>query len=81
VRRAMKMEKSAIIATCLVNSSIINRLEDAENIVQNVFLTEFPQRQFNEWNREMDDRTAEEIVRNVGRASRINVRKFIEDLF
>lgn len=74
------MKKSTVIATCLVNSSMINRLEDAENAVRQVFLDEFPESNFAQWNREIDDQVAEQIIKNVGRASQINVRKFIEDL-
>lgn len=69
-----------MIAHCLVNSSIVNRLEDAEHLVRRVFLDEFPDQNLASWDREMDDRTAENIIRNVGRAMWINVRRFIEDL-
>ena len=75
------MKKSSVIANCLVNSNIIKRIEDAENAVQRVFHDEFPNSSFLEWNHEVDDKHAENIIKNVGRASRINVRKFIEDLW
>lgn len=74
------MRRITIIATCLVNSNMINRIEDAEHRAEQVFRDEFPQEDFTAWNREVDDQTASTIIRNVGRASRINVRMFIDDL-
>jgi len=74
------MRKSTVIATCLVNSSIVNRLEDAEHLVKQVFADEFPLENFHQWNREMDENTAKNIIRNVGRVMRINVKQFVEDL-
>lgn len=76
----LSMRRSTVIATCLVNSNMIPRLEDAENRVHGVFLDEFPGSNFNRWNRQLDEQTARNIIRNVGRASRINVRMFIQDL-
>ncbi len=75
------MRKSTVIAKCLVNSNMIGRLEDAENSVKQIFLDEFPKSSFAEWNHDITNKTAENIIRSVGRASRINVRKFIEDLW
>ena len=75
------MKKGTVIAKCLVKSNMIGRLEDPEHSVQKVFLNEFPNSSFSEWNQDIDDKTAEDIIRNVGRASRINVKKFIEDLW
>jgi len=56
---------------------MIPRLEDAEAAVQQAFVTEFPDERFADWNGELDDRRAEQIIKNVGRASRINAREFI----
>lgn len=75
------MRKSTVISKCLVNSNMIGRLEDAEHSVQQVFFNEFPNSNFSEWNQDINDKTAEDIIRNVSRASRINVKKFIEDLW
>jgi len=74
------MRRSTIIATCLANSNMINRIQDAEHRVEQVFRDEFPHEDFAEWNREVDDHTAQTIIEGVGRASRINVRMFIDDL-
>jgi hypothetical protein len=59
---------------------MIRRLEDAEARVHGVFLDEFPKSDFRRWNRPINDQAARNIIRNVGRASRINVRLFIQDL-
>lgn len=75
------MRKGTVIEKCLVNSNMIDRLEDSEGAVRQVFVTEFPNSSFSGWNKNINDKTAENIIRNVGRASRINVKKFIEDLW
>lgn len=74
------MRRSTIIAKCLVNSNMIGRLEWAEARVRGVFEDEFPDCSFCQWNREVNDQIAARIVENVGRASMINVKRFIEDL-
>lgn len=75
------MRKSQVIAPCLVNSNMINRLTDAEESVRQVFLFEFPKCNYLQWNCEIYDSVAEQIIKNVGLASKINVRKFIDDLW
>lgn len=74
------MRKSTIIAKCLVNSGMIERIEEAEYAVQQVFIKEFPKADFTRWNQEIDSDTAKNIIRTVGSASRINVKLFIQDL-
>lgn len=75
------MRKSTIIAKCLVNSDMIERIEEAECAVQHVFIEEFPKADFTQWNQEIDSDAAKNIIRTVGRASRINVKLFIQDLW
>ena len=75
------MKKSTVIATCLVNSDMIRDVATAESVVLNVFQDEFPKHNFQKWNSNIPDKTAENIINSVGRASRINVKKFIEDLW
>jgi hypothetical protein len=75
------MRRSTVIAQCLVNSEMIKSLDDAERRVRLVFEDEFPNQDFDEWNRNMDDCAAADIIKAVGKASRINVKKFIEDLW
>jgi len=75
------MRKSTVIATCLVNSRMVEDIEGAENAVKSVFQDEFPKHKFQEWNSNIPDKTANNIINAVGKASRINVKKFIEDLW
>lgn len=64
-----------------VNSNMFNRIEDAENRVYQVSLDKFRDKNFAIWNQDLYDRHAEQIVKNVGCASRINVKSFIGDLW
>lgn len=75
------MRKSTLISTCLVNSNFFRKMEEAEVAVNNIFQTEFPSQSFHAWNTNIPDTTANNIIKSVGRASRINVKKFIEDLW
>lgn len=74
------MKKSTLIATCLVNSSFARNLEEGEHSVRRIFAEEFPARDFAKWNTDVDDKFAQNAIKTVGRASRINVRSFIDDL-
>lgn len=74
------MRKSTVIAICLVNSKMISSLAQAESAVRKVFEDEFVVRDFSEWNVDMSDQVGQSIIQSVGRASRINVRRFIIDL-
>ena len=75
------MRKSTVIAKCLVDAKFIERLEDAEHSVYRIFLKEFPKSNFSDWNQHIEDKTAEYIIQNGGRADCINVKKFIKDLW
>ena len=75
------MKKSTIIAKCLVNSNMISTMEDAENTVSQIFHEEFPNKLYEVWNQVVSQNIAENIINNVGRASRINIKSFIEDLW
>ena len=60
---------------------MVKPIEQAELAVRKVFEQEFPGRDFNEWNGIVDDAGAQNIITAVGRATTINVKKFIEDLW
>lgn len=75
------MRKSTVIATCLVNSQMIKDIEDAETVIRKVFQDEFPKHIFQEWNSNIPDKTANNIINAVGKASHINVKEFIKDLW
>ena len=73
--------KSDVIAACLINSGFVKSKEEALVRIRNIFIEEFPDSSFDKWNSIFPDVAAENIISNVGRASRINVLKFIEDLW
>ena len=57
------------------------QLEEVEGTVQQVFIEEFPKADLAQWNQEMDDEAADNIISTVDCASRINIRLFIEDIW
>jgi len=73
------VQRSTIIATCLLNSGMVTHLEDGEQAVRNVFSNEFANERFEDWNREVNQSAADHVINMVGRASQINVAKFIDD--
>jgi hypothetical protein len=76
------MHKSTIIATCLVNMKIgFRTIQEAEVAVQNEFCNNFPNDSFDTWNSNVSDSYAQNAIKVVGKASEINVKKFIEDLW
>lgn len=60
---------------------MVKPVEVAERQVEKVFVEEFPNANYLVWNTEIDERIAEGKIRAVGRASRIDVRMFIQDLW
>lgn len=60
---------------------MIDSIKEAEQAIRVIFRQEFPAWNFDEWNQSLDDTTAANIIKAVGSASRINVKKFIEDLW
>lgn len=75
------MRKSEIISRCLVNSKFFASLDEAELAVESIFSDEFSNDHFLEWNQNVDDATANNIILSVGNSSSINVKKFIEGLW
>jgi len=53
------MRKSTVIARCLLNSNMMNSLEEAERAVRVIFDEEFPGRNFDDWNQNLNDITAD----------------------
>ena len=74
------MKKSTLIATCLLNSSMVTSLDVGEQIVRRVFDESFHGQDFSKWDTSLSATTAKAIITGVGRAMRINVRAFIADL-
>lgn len=75
------MRKARIIATCLLNANMVPNLGEAERAVRNIFAANYPRSRYSDWNTELDDNIAFDIVRTVGQASPINVARFIEQLW
>ena len=75
-----RMQKSTLIANCLLNSSMVTSLAAGEKIVQSVFDEYFEGQDFAKWNTSIADGIARSIIDGVGRAKQINVRQFIADL-
>lgn len=74
------MRKVTIIAQCLINSGYRSELLAAENTVRRTFEDEFPERDFQQWNDDINENIAQNIINGVGKASSINVIKLINDL-
>jgi hypothetical protein len=74
------MRKSTVIAQCLINSDMIRSLEQAELSVRRVFDDEFADRDFDQWNTNVNDDYGSQVISDVGKAMTINVKRFIEDL-
>jgi hypothetical protein len=70
-----------LIATCLANSAMVAHIQDGEHAVRTIFAENFPHDRFDAWNTIVDAATASAIIGNVGRAMRIHVDRFIEELW
>jgi hypothetical protein len=73
--------KSKAIAQCLVNSRTVRSIEQAEKTVRVMFAQKFPDQEFDEWNRNIDEAIASHIINTVGRKSRIDAERSIDDLW
>ena len=60
---------------------MVNAVEEAKLRIYNIFQDEFPEHDFNQWNRDINDKVAKNIINSVGKATTINVRLFIERLW
>ena len=74
------MKKSTVIATCLVDLNIADRLEDAEEFVKLTFRREFPEDNFPYWNQEIHDTSAEILIRYAVEVKHLDVPQLIRDL-
>ena len=75
------MQRSTIIAKCLLNSNMCTRLEGAESRVNEVFEKSFPGQDFFAWNLNVDDEAAANVIQTVGKAISISVDLLILDLW
>lgn len=77
----MSMKKSTVIATCLINSRVTSHsLASVEASVEQSFKEDFPDMSYKQWNADMPESAANDIIKQFGSAYRIDVRQFIQDL-
>jgi hypothetical protein len=75
------MRKSTIIATCLINSGITTHsLNEVEASVKQSFEEDFQDMNYNQWNTDLPEGVARDIIKQFGNAYRIDVRQLIRDL-
>jgi len=74
------MRKATVIATCLISSGLRGSLEEVEHRVMQCFQEFRPESNFRDWNTDIDDTVANDIIKAAGSSSRINVERFISDL-
>lgn len=75
-----RMRRSEVISQCLLNSFMTRSLRAGEEIVRRTFAEEFEGQDFSQWNAPIPDKTGRAIIRGVGSAMRIDVKRFIADL-
>jgi hypothetical protein len=74
------MKKSLIIATCLKNSGSPYDLKEIETSIEQTFKEDFPGMSYQQWNSNVDESTAQAIIRDFGTRYRIDIRQFIQDM-
>ena len=74
------MNKSTLIATCLVNATSFSNIDDAKSAVKNKFKTFFPKHNFNAWDGQVPNEVVAQCIEQSHHADTINVKKFITDL-
>jgi hypothetical protein len=75
------MRKSTVIATCLINSGVTSHpLASVEQSVEQSFKEDFQDMSYAQWNTDLPDHVAKDIIRQFASNYRIDVRRFIIDL-
>lgn len=74
------MRKATLIATCLLNSKLIDNLDFGENAVRIIFDEMRPGLDFDKWNTQLSDSDAQSFIARGRGAKRINIKSFIRDL-
>lgn len=75
------MKKSTLIGTCLLNSGFVKKLTDGEDTVRRIFIDEFPGDDYLKWDTEIENSVGDDIIKEVGKQSNIDVGKFIKRLW
>ena len=74
------MKRSDIIATVLVNCGVSFSQGDAMLLIRKTFEEELPERDFQTWNVELDERSAKSLIDTIGIKTNLNLKMFILDL-
>jgi hypothetical protein len=75
------MKKSTLIATCLINSGVTSHpIPVVEASVIQTFKEDFKGVNFQQWNSDLPENVAQDIIKGFGSSYRIDIRQFIQDL-
>jgi hypothetical protein len=75
------MKKSTVIATCLINSGVTSHpLPSVEASIKQSFKEDFQDMNYEQWNTNLPDDVANDIIQQFGGKYRIDVRQMIIDL-
>ena len=74
------MKKSTVIATCLINCGSTYSIMEIEHSIEQAFKEDFAGTDYYQWNTELKDEEATNIIRQFGYGYRINLRQLISDL-
>jgi hypothetical protein len=75
------MRKSAVIATCIINSGASTHpLSTVEAAVRQTFKEDFQDMNYEKWNEDLPEPVAKDIINQFGTNYRIDVRQLIIDL-
>jgi hypothetical protein len=75
------MRKSVVIATCIINSGVTSHpLQTVEASVRQTFKEDFQDLNYEQWNQDLPDAIARDIIKQFGTNYRIDVRQLILDL-
>lgn len=74
----MRLEEVA--SQVLVNAGTFKTKEEALVSFKEEFNLHFPQRKYDEWNKDIPESVVQNIIRNVGKNSSVSVRFLIKDL-
>jgi hypothetical protein len=70
-----------VIATCLINSgSTTHPLASVEESVKQIFTEDFQGLSYHQWNTDLPENVARDIINQFGNSYRIDVRQLIIDL-
>jgi len=75
------MKRSDVLTQCLINTGCGLSEADIRHGIRQTFADEYPDKNYDSWDIEISDQTANHIIKTVGRALWIKVDLFIRDLW